>query len=119
MVQFNGAGHLAHAGTRISGTPGPGITKPDRGQQAQTGGLSASVGCRNLDQNVFDITLRILHNYIEIAVLAEYSCVEEFEFWLIFSATAIFFDELRIGIRSMRILVEIVHVGVRGSTVEV
>src|SRR5205823_8219192 len=85
----------------------------------QMGGLSTSVGCRDLDQDVFDITLRIFHDYIKIAVLAEYPGIEQFKLWLISSEPMVLFDQLRIRIRSLRVLVQVLHVGVRRSAIEI
>jgi len=50
------------------------------GKQSEIGRFRATVCDRNLDQDVFDVSLGVLHEHIEVAIVIEHSGVEQFEF---------------------------------------
>ena len=102
---------------RIS--PRPRVAKPDRRQQANAGGFRAAVRDRDLDQNVFGVGFGIFDEHIEVAVVVEDASVEQFEFRLVLAAPPIFLHQLSVGKFRLRILVQILHVGMRGRRVEV
>ncbi len=92
MLNFDTAGNAAHVGTLGVAAPRPGIAEPDGGEEAQRSCFGPTVGCGDFDQNVFNIALRVLHANIEIAIISENAGTEQFEFRLVFSATAVLFD---------------------------
>ena len=85
----------------------------------EAGGFRAAVRDRDLDQDVFGIGLGIFHEHIEVAIVVEYSGVEQFELRLVLSAPPVFFHQLTVGEFRLGILVQILHVGVRRRRVEV
>ena len=100
-------------------SPRPAVAEPDRGQEPQVRGLRSTIGDGDLDQNVFNIRFRVFHDDIEVAVVVENSGVEQFEFRLVFSAAAVFFDQSPIWELRLRVLVQILHVRVRRRAVKV
>ena len=63
---------------RASGTvsPGPRVAEPNCWQNSKIRGFRATVCDRDLDQNVFDIGLGIFHEYVEVAIVVEYTRIE-------------------------------------------
>jgi len=45
-------------------------------QQAEIGGFGTAVRNRDLDQDVFGVGLGVLHEYVEVTVFVENTCVE-------------------------------------------
>ena len=99
--------------------PRPGVAEPDGRKQPQTRRFRTAVRGRDLDENVFDIAFRVLDEHVEIAVLSEDSGIQQFVLRIVLAAAAILFDKLRVGECRLRILVQILHVGMRGRAVEV
>jgi hypothetical protein len=54
-------------------SPRPGVAEPNRGKNAQISGFGTTICDRDLDQEVFDIGLGILHEHVEVAILVEYT----------------------------------------------
>src|SRR5437868_10977481 len=106
-------------GPRIASSPGPDVTEPYRRQQAKVGRFWCAVHNFDSDEDVLALRLGVLHEHIEVTVLLEYAGVEQFEFGLSLVPTLIFFEQLLIRERPLRILVQILHVGVSRSTVEI
>ena len=71
------------------------------------------------DAQVFRPRFGILDKYIEIAVVVENIGVEQFVLRLTAGTLAVFFNELRVGKFRLRILVEILHVGMRGRRIQI
>ncbi len=103
----------------LAPSPRPGIAEPHRRQQAKIGGFRPAVRDRDLDQDVFGIGLGVFDEHIEVAIVVEYSGVEQFELRLVLPASPVFFHQLPVGKFRLGILVEILHVRVRGRGVEV
>src|SRR5579864_9759114 len=61
-------------------SPRPRIAEPNRGQNPKISSLRATICDRDLDQNVVDIGLGILHAHVEVAIFVEYTGIEQFEF---------------------------------------
>src|SRR5580658_601895 len=119
MGEFNCSGNFAQVRARFGVAPGPGVAEPNGWEQAEGGRLGAAVHDRDLDEDVFDIGFRVFDENVEISVFVEYSGVEQLVFWIVSAAAAIFFQQLGIRKCSLRIFVQILHVGMRGSAVEV
>ena len=99
--------------------PSPGIAKPKRGQQMQGRCFGPAIRCRNANANIFDVGLGVLNKDIEVAVLLEDPGIQQLVFGIKLAAPAALGDQRRIGILALGILVQILHVGVRRSVVEV
>jgi hypothetical protein len=62
------------------------------------------------DQDVLDVALRVLDLHVEVAVAVEDAGVDELVLGRLTSAPAVLFDELTVGKRGMRVLVEKPHI---------
>ena len=71
------------------------------------------------DEDVFRGGLGILDDHIEVAVFVEDAGIEQLEFGISFRTASIFFHQLPIRKRALRIFVKILHVGVRRRAVQV
>lgn len=71
------------------------------------------------DAEIFRRSLGILHKDVEVAVLVERTAVGQFKLWILTPSTAILLDQLSIGKFSLRILVQILHVGMGRGRIEV
>ena len=81
--------------------------------------LGAAIRGADADENVFRGDLGIFHDDIEITALIKDAGIYELIFQIVLAAPAIFFQQLLVGICGVRIFVEILHVGVRRSVVQV
>ncbi len=63
--------------------------------------------------------LAILHEDIKVAVFGEHAGVEQLEFGVAAAAPPILLQQARVGKLGLRILVQALHVGVRGRVVEI
>ncbi len=90
--------------------PGPGIAEPDRRQELQLGCFGTAIVRGDANEHVFRRSLRIFHDHVEVAVIVENARIAQFEFRIVLAA-AIVFDKLAIRKRTLRIFVEILHIG--------
>src|SRR5579883_750073 len=81
--------------------------------------LGASIDGSDANQNVFDVSLRVFHKHVKVAILVKDSGVEQLEFRLFASAPAVFLDEPLIGESLLGIFVEHAHVAVRGGGIQI
>jgi hypothetical protein len=72
-----------------------------------------------LDQEIAGSGLRVFHEYVEVAIFVEYSGVEQLVFWVIATTLSVCLDKVSVGIRIVRVFIEIFHIGVGGRTIEV
>ena len=123
MIKFNHRvgrqSCLMQLRTTARTSPRPGVAEPHRRQQAQIGCFRATVGYRDFDQDVFGVCLGIFHEDIKVAIVVEYSGIEQFELRLALVTSPVFFHQMRVRKLRLRILVQILHVGVRRRRVEV
>src|SRR5271166_6095004 len=110
---------LVQFGPMLRPSPGPGVSEPDRGQQSKAGCFRSAIRYRNFDENVLGAGLRVFHKYIEISIVVECACIEQFELCLILAALPVLLDQLAVGKRCLGILVEVLHVGMRWRRVEI
>src|SRR5262249_24800793 len=77
--------------TRPVGGPGPGpqVTKPQRRQDVQLGGLGTAIVNRDLDEDVFRRFLGVLDEDVEVAIFIKHTGVEQLVLELIAAAAAI------------------------------
>ena len=99
--------------------PRPGVAEPDGRQQVQLSGLRPAIRHGDLDQNVVARGLRIFDEHIEVAILVEDAGVDQFELARVAASVPILLDQLLIREGGLRILVQILHVGVRRRGVQV
>ena len=97
----------------------PVIPEPERRQEMQFCRLRSPVDCSDLHQDVFRTGLGILNKDIEIAVVIEDAGVEELILHLVPGALSVCLHKIVVGIGGLRILVEILHVGVGRRAVEI
>ena len=83
------------------------------------GVVGPAVVGRDLHQQVVRRRLGVLDEDVEVAVVVEDAGVEQLELRLTAAAAAVLLDELGVGKRALRILVEHLQVGVRRRGVEV
>ena len=83
------------------------------------GRFGTSVAHGDPNQDVLRFSLGILHEDVEIPVLIENACVEQFILGGQFVARPIGVDDDLVGVLSLRILVEVLHVRVGWRAVEV
>ena len=100
-------------------SPCPGITKPQRGDQMKFCGIGSAVASFYTNADIFSVSLGVFHEHIEVAVILEDARVEQFKFRPTAFAPAILVDELSIGKLLLRVLVQHLHVAVRGCVVEI
>ncbi len=81
--------------------------------------LRAAVVDGDLDQDILGRFLGVFHEHIEIAVLVKHAGVEQLILEFVTTAVAVGSDKLVVGISRLRILVELLHVGMRRRAVEV
>src|ERR1051326_5342338 len=114
MVQLDSKGIAgiarSHEGPRLILVPCPSVSKPDRGKQIQMRRFRPTIRNTHTNENVLAICFRVLDKNVEISVLVKDPGIKQFEFSLMLSAAAIFFNQSRIRIFLLRVLVEILHV---------
>src|SRR5277367_3881875 len=81
--------------------------------------LEAPIAYADFDQQIVGRRFRIFNKNVEVAVVVEDAGVEQLVFLFVARALAVGLDEVVVRIGAMRVLVEVLHVGVRGSAVEV
>ncbi len=129
LAPFRVAGHRrAHAGrpvrlperrSRRVSRPRPRVAEPQGGQEVEGGGLGPAVRHRETDQDVLGRRLGVFHEDVEVAVAVEDSRVEQLVLHLVAVAAAVGPHEVVVRVGLVRILVEVLHVGVGGGGVEV
>ena len=81
--------------------------------------LRSAVGCGDPHQDVFRTVFGIFHKDVEVAVVVEDAGVEQFILHVVPGTAAVRLHQIGVGIGRLRVLVEILHVGVRRRAVEV
>src|SRR5262252_6786388 len=81
--------------------------------------LRAAIVYGNTDQQVLRSIFRVLDKYVKVAVLIEDSGIKKLIFKILPGTALVGFDQIQIWEFALRILVEVLHVGVRGSAVDI
>src|SRR5277367_3811150 len=81
--------------------------------------LGTSITDADFDQQVVGRRLRVFNKNIEVAVVVEDAGVQQLVFLFVARALAVGLDEVVVWIGAMRVLVEVLHVRVGGSAIEV
>ena len=99
--------------------PAPGISKPEGGQEMQSGRIRSAVGGVDPDQNVLRAGLGIFDFNIEEAIFGEHAGVLQFVFAFHFGTATVFADELLVGKSALWITIDHPHHAVRRRIVVV
>src|SRR5205809_420817 len=109
----------AQSRPRRARLPRPRVSKPQRRQHVHVGRLGPAVGDRDADQHLVDGGLRVLDDDVEVAIVVEDAGVEQ----LVFARSPVpargLLEQQRVGKRAVRVVVEVVHVGVGRRDVEI
>ena len=100
-------------------TPGPGVAKPQCGQYVQVRRFGATVDRLDLDEQILRTSLGVLHEHIEVTVFLKHPGVQQFVFEILPAAAAVGLNEVGIREWRLRVLVEVLHVRVRWSVIEI
>ncbi len=99
--------------------PGPRVAKPDRREQVQRGLLGPAVEGVDADQDVVGPRLRVLREDVEVPVVVEDAGVHQLELGVAPLAATVLLEQPRVRVFALRVLVERLHVGVRGRRIQV
>src|SRR5262245_59712271 len=94
-----------HHGTLLLLVPRPRVTKPNGRKQVERRCFGSSIGNVDSNEEVFTVRFGILHEHVEISIVIKYGGVHQFVFGFLLSAAAVFFDELRVRVLALWILV--------------
>ena len=75
---------------------------------------ATTVAHRDANQHVVGCRLGVFDEHVEVAIVVEHPGVEQFVLRLVFAAAAIGLDQVAVREGRLRILVQILHVRVRG-----
>src|SRR5262249_33430129 len=98
--------------------PRPGIPKPDRGKKPNGSGFGTTIMRGDAHEEIVGGGFGIFDDDVEVAVLPEGAAVEKLEFGILLRAAPIFRHQLGVRKSPLRILVQKLHVGVRGRGVK-
>lgn len=108
--------NLAHCGSIVVSAPRPRIAEPNGRKNRKVCSGWTSLGCDDPDQDVFGTALCIL---CEITVLVKSASVEQLILEIRSVPAAVFFHQPAVRKLSLWILVQSLHVGVRGSRIQI
>ena len=97
----------------------PGVAEPEGGQQMEGCLARAAVMHGDLHQDILRGRLRVLHEDVEVAVAVEYPGIDELVLQVIPVALPVRLHKVVVRERGLRILVEVLHVGMRRGVVQV
>ena len=103
----------------VVASPRPRVPEPDRWQHVNRRRFVATVHDGDAAQDVFRGRLGILDEDVEVAMVREGAGVDQLVLRLAAAAAPVLLHEFRVRERPMRILVEVFHVGVRRSAVQI
>src|SRR5256885_3242707 len=82
-------------------------------------GFRSAVRGSNADEQIVRGDLAVLHYYVEVAALIEDTGIEQFEFRIQSRALCVLLNQALVGKSALRILIEVLHVRVRRSIVQI
>src|SRR5215468_9830137 len=85
----------------------------------QARSIRSPIYCFNAYANIFRGRLPVFDKYIEITIVIEDACIEKFKLKSLALALSVLIQMPFVRIRRLRIFVEVLHVGMRWSAVEV
>ena len=104
---------------RCTWPPGPGVAKPQAGQEMDGDRIRPAINHADLNKQVFSSVLAIFYEDIEIAVFVEDTRVQQFVLHIVTTATLVRLDQIVVGVLRLWILVQVFHVRVCGCAVEI
>ena len=107
------------AGRRTVRGPRPGVAEPERRQDVNGRRVRSAVLDRDLDEDVFGRGLGVFDEHVEVAVLIEHARIEQLVLELRAPALLVRLDDVLVRVGCLRILVQVLHVRVRGRGVDV
>ena len=113
------SGNLAQVGLWRSGFPRPGISKPQRREQMEPGGLRPAVVDGDPDQDVVRTALGVLEKDVEVPVVVEDAGVDQLVLELLPRPALVRFHQVPVRELPLRVLVEVLHVRVRRRRINV
>ena len=99
--------------------PRPGVAEPQRRQDAQPGRLRPAIVDGDADQHVLRTRLGVLDEHVEVAVAVEDAGIEQLVLELLARPAPVGLDQVPVGKLALRVLVQVLHVRVRGRAIEV
>ena len=99
--------------------PRPGVAEPQCRQDPQPGRFRPAIVHGDPDEDVFRAFLGVFDKHVKVAVVVKYAGVEQLVLELFPRSSPVGFDQVPVGILPLRVLVEVLHVGVRRRAVEV
>src|SRR6516162_639728 len=112
-------GDLPQSWFRSVPFPRPRIAEPQRREQMKRRGFWPAVMSHNANEQVLWCRFSVFHKNVEVPVVIENTRVEQFVLELVARATLTRIYEVAIREFALRVLVEVLHVGVRGRTVDI
>ena len=100
-------------------SPGPNISKPKRRKQIERSRLGPAIENRYSNQDVFRFLLGVFHKHIEIAIIFKDASIDQLVLKLVPRSFPVVFYQVVVWECSLRIFVEIFHVGVRWRAVQI
>ena len=70
--------HLFQDRFRRTRPPGPGVAKPESGQNMESGGLRAAIHYSDLDQDILRRVFGVFHKHVKVAVAIEDAGLQQF-----------------------------------------
>src|SRR5271168_993645 len=110
---------LSDAWFVLRGFYGPGIAKPEMWKQRERRRLLTAVADVDADQKIFWRRLGILHFDIKVCVVSEDAGVHQFIFQIGSRPAAVGLHEIVIRVCSLRILIQVLHIGMRRSVIDI
>src|SRR5215472_6827167 len=111
--------YLLEHGPRDTLSRGPNISEPERRKQIERSGLGPAIENRDSNQDVFRSLLGVFHQHIEIAILFKDASIDQLVLKFVPRSFPVGFYQVVVWERSLRIFVEIFHVGVRWCAVQI
>ena len=99
--------------------PRPGVAEPQCRQDAQPGRFRPAIVHGDPDEDVFRAFLGVFDEHVKVAVVVKYAGIEQLVLELFPRSSPVGLDQVPVGILPLRVLVEVLHVGVRRRAVEV
>src|SRR4051794_28339595 len=97
LSQLNNCGRTRtalHPWLWLATSPGPCVTEPQSGQHMYSRLFGTTVVDGDASQDVLNIRLRVLNNYVEIASALEHTSIGQLELAIVLAAPAVFVDQL-------------------------
>ncbi len=102
----------------VVSSPRPRVAEPHRGEDVERGRLRAAIARLDEDADVVGRALRVRELDIEVPGLLEHTGVDELVLVLFTASVPVALDEVGVGERALRVLVQPAHVRVRRRRVE-